>query len=73
MSLEEFLENEYPRLCRIAFRHGKRARIKGLPKNCNLTDKKFFVTPSGNILIVYREAWERGYENGLAENIGKNV
>jgi hypothetical protein len=52
----------YPRIWNLAYNAGFEARDKGLPRICNLNSSPF-VTPSGNILRVYKSAWEGGWDS----------
>jgi hypothetical protein len=45
----------------LAYDEGVRAYEAGLPRNCVLQNKPF-VTPSGNVLKVYKSAWEQGWD-----------
>lgn len=62
MTYEEFERDIYPRIWHLAYDAGVEAREQGLPRICNLNDKHF-ITPGGNILKVYRSAWEQGWDN----------
>jgi len=63
--MSDFFTNTYPRLCKTAYEAGAEARINGLPKECNLVGEDF-MTPGGNILRVYKEAWEYGWVGRVA-------
>jgi hypothetical protein len=43
-----------------AYQLGAKARDRGRPMDCDLTAKKY-LTPSGEILKVYKSAWEQGW------------
>lgn len=63
--MDNFLYNDYPKICKSAYEKGKQAFNDGLANACNL-DAKPFVAPSGTILKVYKEAWEAGWRSGEA-------
>lgn len=63
-SLEKFETETYPRIWHLAYDAGVEAKNEGLPRICNLKESPF-VTPSGNILIVYKSAWEQGWDGKI--------
>lgn len=60
-ALRHFETVEYPRIWHLANDAGKEARKQGLPRVCNLKDSPF--CHNGNILKVYKSAWEQGYDD----------
>lgn len=65
MSIWEFENVTYPRLWHIAFDAGRKASEDGLPRECNMTRAIYLehVLENGNILKVYKSAWEQGWDN----------
>lgn len=46
---------------RKAYQFGEQARNSGLPRECNLGQE--FRTLSGDVLKVYKSAWEQGWDS----------
>lgn len=60
-SLIKFETEIYPKIWNLAYNAGVVAKHQGLPRICNLQGR-LFITPSGNILKVYKSAWEKGWD-----------
>lgn len=66
-SFQKFVEEIYPRICAEAYKLGVKAKNDGLPRICNLCSEPY-ITPSGNVLKVYKEVWESGWDNWPTNN-----
>lgn len=62
----------YPRLWRLAYDAGTEAKMQGHPRDCNLKDLPW-TTPSGQILKVYKSAWEQGWDQFEVPSIFKDM
>jgi hypothetical protein len=61
-SWTKFETETYPRIWHLAYNLGAKAKKQALPRICNLKEEPF-ITPSGDILKVYRSAWEQGWDH----------
>lgn len=70
--ITKFETETYPRIWHAAYDAGVEARKQGLPRTCNLQESPFCL-PSGNVLKVYRSAWEQGWDGYSIPNEFKHV
>jgi hypothetical protein len=59
-SFHKWETETYPRIWREAYALGSAAQEQGLPRVCNLTDRKF---GPGYALKPYKSAWEQGWDH----------